>query len=606
MLTSDMHLPCFPKQPKDSVTHSPKKPTASRKDKEVKLYAIQEHDDQCCITKNLETALQDLYKKYPPVKSRHINETDSMHLKLKTYHDMLLGTLDNVSTEKLSAEVEEVIADVKQINDGERKYKWTKTDEERLNELNKICRLLPVPEGWFWAAKEDSQQGTFNRKRMEFCIERELQTKVIHCPRCKSTGVLVGLTQVSSDVCADCMTHNEVRNAKTKTKFDDAWKKVRPADEHYPKRVETDRQSEELPLLTVGERAVIAAVHPVVTVTKNFMANKKYKQQSISLLQNSEKTWSKLLPRTNLQNRFMVIERTFQDSSRKHIIANKDRVRGWLRYLFKNHPDYVRMCENHELELSEEALCALDQNELAEVLYDEGEDGEMIEEDGLTQTAMESGLSKNEIYTFDKYPNLYLKNKQMIKIKQKGLIEVIEDDSQRQPTYNVSANMCFPHLYPNGKMSSLDFGDYKLARDLLKKQTLYAHKMANGSWRWNFAEDSIHMMYNFARLTEQRVHAMVGYYISQHPEKIHTPLESVLKAFKHGMNEDGSLDSHLPDLTAVMSQIPNSRQKWFAERLGIEAISRDLGDPNLFVTLNIDPRAWPDVRQLIYKLEHGS
>ena len=71
------------------------------------------------------------------------------------------------------------------------------------------------------------------------------------------------------------------------------------------------------------------------------------------------------------------------------------------------------------------------------------------------------------------------------------------------------------------------------------------------------------------------------------------------------MNEDGLLDSQLPDLLSVMSKIPNSRQQWFSERLGIEAISRDLSDPNLFVTFNMDPRAWPDVRQLIYQLEYG-
>jgi len=113
-------------------------------------------------------------------------------------------------------------------------------------------------------------------------------------------------------------------------------------------------------------------------------------------------------------------------------------------------------------------------------------------------------------------------------------------------------------------------------------------------------------MHQYARLTEQRVHAHVGYYISQHPDKVQTPLQSILKAFKDGMNEDGLLDSQLPDLSAVLSKIPNSRQQWFSERLGIEAISRDLGDPNLFITLNMDPRAWPDVRQLVYKLEHGA
>ena len=112
------------------------------------------------------------------------------------------------------------------------------------------------------------------------------------------------------------------------------------------------------------------------------------------------------------------------------------------------------------------------------------------------------------------------------------------------------------------------------------------------------------MMHQYARLIEQRVNARVGYYISQHPDKAHTPLQDVLHAFKNGANEDGLIDSKLPDLPAVMSQIPNSRQKRFSERLGIEAISRNLGDPK-FITLNMDPRAWPDVRELLYKLEYG-
>jgi len=34
-----------------------------------------------------------------------------------------------------------------------------------------------------------------------------------------------------------------------------------------------------------------------------------------------------------------------------------------------------------------------------------------------------------------------------------------------------------------------------------------------------------------------------------------------------------------------MVDLPNSCEKWFAERLGIEAISRDFGDPNLFLNL---------------------
>ena len=115
------------------------------------------------------------------------------------------------------------------------------------------------------------------------------------------------------------------------------------------------------------------------------------------------------------------------------------------------------------------------------------------------------GLSKTEVYTFDKYPNLYLNDKQVLKIKQKGLIEVIEDTSVRRPCYNAPASMCFPHLYSGGEMSPTEFGDYKLARQLLKKQALYAHEMADGSYKYLYAENSIHMMHEFAKLKEQEV-----------------------------------------------------------------------------------------------------
>ena len=597
---SKMHKPHFSQSQTDNNLQSALDSTLQNVNK-TELCGKKRHSD---ANRSVTAAIDELYEEYPPLTHVETNETNELHVKLKKYHDMLLHSVNNISTQKLSEEIQDVIADLKQITEVNRTFKWTKADEERLNELNVVCRTLPVPVGWFWAATDDSRQGIFNKKRMELCMEKELEAKVIHCKQCMSTGVLVGLDQVNSEICMDCVTQ---KGFSTKAKLEEAWAKVRPAVETYPKRVEVGHESEDLPTLTPGEKAIIAVVHPCVTVTKNFIANKKYKQESISLLQNSQNTWSKFLPRSNLQNRFMIVERRFKNSNNKYIIANAAKVKQWLRYLFKNHTEYIRMTANNELELNDEALQALEsQSELAEVLYDHEPDaGKLNGDDGVVQTAMESGLSKSEVYTFDKYPNLYLKSQHLVKIKDKGLIEVVEDDSVRQPTYNASANICFPHLYPKGEMSPLDFGDYKLARDLLKKQTLYAHKMADGSYRWNYAEDSIHMMHQYARLTEQTVRAVVGYYISQHPEKVHTPLQSVLKAFKDGMNEDGLLDSQLPDLSGVMSQIPNSRQKWFSERLGIESISRDLGDPNLFITLNMDARAWPDVRQLIFELEYG-
>jgi len=146
-------------------------------------------------------------------------------------------------------------------------------------------------------------------------------------------------------------------------------------------------------------------------------------------------------------------------------------------------------------------------------------------------------------------------------------------------------------------MSPLDFGNYKLGGYLLKKQALFADTMNDGTLRWKYAEDDIHMAHQYSRLSEQIVRVTVGFYISSHPSVAHVPINNILTAFRDGVDQDsGLLDSHLPDLTTIMSQLPNSCQKWFSERLAIEAMSRDVGSPNVFVTMNLDPRASPDVR----------
>jgi len=88
---------------------------------------------------------------------------------------------------------------------------------------------------------------------------------------------------------------------------------------------------------------------------------------------------------------------------------------------------------------------------------------------------------------------------------------------------------------------------------------MYAHKMGDGRLQWNFAEDDIHMAHQYSRLSEQNVRATVGYYISSHPSVAHVPLNDILTAFRDGVDQDsGLLDSHLPGLTTVMSQLPNS------------------------------------------------
>jgi len=228
------------------------------------------------------------------------------------------------------------------------------------------------------------------------------------------------------------------------------------------------------------------------------------------------------------------------------------------------------------------------------------------QEDGLTDATVSAGFSETHVFSFDRYPELYLKTKDVMHIRKEGKLEIIKDDTVRKPTYCVSANLAFPHLHPHGEKSPVDFQDYKLGRYLLKKQALFAHRMRDGKLQHHFAEDDIHMAHQYSRLSEQTVRPNVGYYLSSHPSVAHVPLNNIVTAFRDGVDNDcGLLDSFLSDLTVIMSQLPNSHAKWFSERLGIEAISRDLGSPNLFVAINLDPRASPDVRRLIYNLEHG-
>ena len=141
-------------------------------------------------------------------------------------------------------------------------------------------------------------------------------------------------------------------------------------------------------------------------------------------------------------------------------------------------------------------------------------------------------------------------------------MEIIEDPPVCKPIYCVSATLASPYLYSCGEKSPTDFNDYKLGRRLLEQQTLFAHKL-HGNFRWMYAEDDVHMMFQHARNVELQVHAAVGYYLTCH------------------------LESHLPGLSMLMIQLPNSRERWTAERLGIEAIGRDLGDANVFLTCNL-------------------
>jgi len=91
--------------------------------------------------------IAELEKSFNPTKTVP-QQTDPLYDKLKKYHDTLLRSVSNTTTEKTSAEVLDVIINPAVIDDCGRSFLWSKQDETRLNELNETCKLLESGSGW--------------------------------------------------------------------------------------------------------------------------------------------------------------------------------------------------------------------------------------------------------------------------------------------------------------------------------------------------------------------------------------------------------------------------------------------------------------------------
>jgi hypothetical protein len=160
----------------------------------------------------------------------------------------LLQQVSNLLTEKLSDEVRDVLVDVSVI-DSERAFQWSKDDETRLNNLNMEVKHLRIPDSWTWAAAPGSARYDYNHQRMQYCVAEETKFVLVHCENCKATGLLVGLDQVESKVCYDCM--NLSRETQKQKKMD-AWNQVRPKCENYPTTVDGNGDIANLPELYPG------------------------------------------------------------------------------------------------------------------------------------------------------------------------------------------------------------------------------------------------------------------------------------------------------------------------------------------------------------------
>jgi len=334
-----------------------------------------------------------------------------------------MQSASNTMTEKLSSEFIDVISNPTVIDDCKRPFRWSTDDEKRLNELNKSCKLIQPRCDWTWGAPDDSERGLYNDERMQLCITKECEWKLIDCDSCGSTGLLVG-EQTDSDVCYDCLKLRPV-NEKERLRKQEAWNKVRPVRKEYPETAD----GRDMPHLQPGDKAVLVPVYSVVTVTKNHYANRRMRLESISLVQDPVPTWCKVLPRTSLADRYMIIERRVQNAD-KYIVANADRVRQWLRYLFLNHKDFILLRRQNQLAIDEAAIELLQPHlELAEVdsalPEHTSSEAQLIEDDieqadeGLTDATVSSGFSETHVFSFDRYSELYLKTKRFTNKKRR-------------------------------------------------------------------------------------------------------------------------------------------------------------------------------------------
>ena len=94
-------------------------------------------------------------------------QNDPLYDRLKAYHDDLLKSVSNTTTEKISAEIDDVVENVSLVDSHDRRYQWSLSDQDRLNELNSTCKLLQPRTQWTWGAPDDSEQGQYNDKRMQ-------------------------------------------------------------------------------------------------------------------------------------------------------------------------------------------------------------------------------------------------------------------------------------------------------------------------------------------------------------------------------------------------------------------------------------------------------
>lgn len=284
-----------------------------------------------------------------------MSQPDARLVRLKNYFEEMGSSLPEVTTMRFSDEVKDMLIDPAQVRDEKRSQVCSDDDLRRLVELELEARNLEAPDSWTWDPKPGSNAEKYAEERMRYWLEEETAFRVLEkCPQCHCSDILMGRER-ESDYCRDCMTlarrgkHGEKKKTKVSCviitiilhtqKYEilmcvyfstylcvqvlQAWSKVRPPTGKFPTRVDAGHEGEDLPELSVAEKSVIAPVQPVVTVTKNYMAQMKLRQESITLTQDPDQTWACVLPRTDLCHSHILIERTNRNQGKRYLVAER-------------------------------------------------------------------------------------------------------------------------------------------------------------------------------------------------------------------------------------------------------------------------------------------
>jgi len=189
----------------DGSSHVVKNANCGSKGSEEKLradmcnkscYAMRQKATKQHVQQSFAEKIIALEKVIRPKQRRH-EQYDPLYDKLKSYHDHIVKSLTTTTTETL-------------------KFTWSKEEENRLNDMNQTCKFLQARHDWTWGAADDSEQGRYNDARMQLCVTEECKWRLIECPACDSTGLLVG-DQTESTVCYDCLQLKRLPEKDRKT-----------------------------------------------------------------------------------------------------------------------------------------------------------------------------------------------------------------------------------------------------------------------------------------------------------------------------------------------------------------------------------------------------